>query len=72
VLRRTNATSVGGGEPRVRVVQRLIGAGVASGTGVIPLGELDRRALGEGRLGILHVTADAPLGRAATVERAGR
>ena len=38
-------------------------------TGVIPLGELDRRALADARLDILHVTADAPLGRAATVER---
>ena len=68
VLRRTDAGGVGGGEPRVRVIQRLMGPGVASATGVITLGELDRRALGEGRLGILHVTADAPLGRAAPVE----
>ncbi len=72
VLRRTDATGVGGGAPRVRVVQRLVGPGVTSASGVIPLGELDRRALGAGRLGILHVTADAPLGRAAPVERAGR
>jgi hypothetical protein len=69
VLRRTDAIGTGGGAPRVRVVQRLVGPGVASVSGVIPLGELDRRALGEGRLGILHVTTDAPHGRAATVER---
>ena len=72
VLRRTDGMSTGVGAPRVRVVQRLIGPGLASTTGVIPLGELDRRALGEGRLGILHVTTEAPLGRAAVVERAVR
>src|SRR5688572_23518901 len=69
VLRRTDATGTGGGVPRVRVVQRLVGPGVASASGVFPLGELDRRALSDGRLGILHVTADAPHGRAAAVER---
>lgn len=69
VLRRTDATGVRNGEPRVRVVQRLVGAGLP-GSGLIPLGELDRRALAEGRLGILHVTADAPLGRSAGVVRA--
>ena len=69
VLRRTDASGVGGAEPRVRVVHRLAGPGVGSVSGVIPLGELDRRALGEGRLGILHVTTDAPLGRAAPVVR---
>ena len=69
VLRRTDATGTAGGAPRVRVVQRLVGPGVASASGVIPLTELDRRALGDGRLGILHVTTDAPLGRAAKVER---
>ena len=68
VLRRTDPASTG--TPRVRVVQRLIGPGVRVATGVIPLGELDRRALADARLDILHVTADAPLGRAATVERA--
>jgi len=68
VLRRTDAPPAGGGEPRQRVVQRLIGPGVTSANGMIPLGELDRRALGDGRLGILHVTTDAPLGRAAAVE----
>jgi Asp-tRNA(Asn)/Glu-tRNA(Gln) amidotransferase A subunit family amidase len=72
VLRRTDASGTAGGAPRVRVVQRLVGAGLAADSGVIPLGELDRRALGEGRLGILHVTVDAPLGRAAAVARAGR
>ena len=72
VLRRTDAATAGVSEPRVRVVHRLIGPGRASVTGVIPLGELDRRALGDGRLGILHVTSDAPLGRAAPVERAVR
>jgi hypothetical protein len=70
VLRRTDAA--GAGTSRVRVVQRLIGPGLATATGVITLGELDRRALADGRLGILHVTSEAPLGRAATVERAGR
>jgi hypothetical protein len=68
VLRRTDAAGTGGSTPRVRVVQRLIGPGLASTSGVIPLGELDRRALGEGRLGILHVTAADPLGRAGGVE----
>jgi Asp-tRNA(Asn)/Glu-tRNA(Gln) amidotransferase A subunit family amidase len=72
VLRRTDVASSGGTAPRVRVVHRLIGPGLASTTGVIPLGELDRRALGEGRLGILHVTSDAPLGRVAAMERAVR
>jgi Asp-tRNA(Asn)/Glu-tRNA(Gln) amidotransferase A subunit family amidase len=72
VLRRTDATGVGGGSPRMRVVQRLLGAGVASASGVIPLAELDRRALGDGRLGILHVTTARPLGSAAAVERAVR
>jgi Asp-tRNA(Asn)/Glu-tRNA(Gln) amidotransferase A subunit family amidase len=72
VLRREDASGAGGGERRVRVVQRLIGPGMASATGVITLGELDRRALDEGRLGILHVTSDAPLGRAGPVERATR
>ena len=71
VLQRTDAASAGAA-PRARVIQRLIGPGVHSATGVIPLGELDRRALVDGRLGILHVTSDAPLGRAATVERAVR
>ena len=70
VLRRTDAAT-GAGDPRVRVVQRLIGPGLASATGVIPLGELDRRALGEGRLGILHVTSDAPLGRTARILASG-
>ena len=69
VLRRTDATGVGAVTPRVRVVHRLAGPGVASASGVIPLGELDRRALGDGRLGILHVTVEAPHGRASTVER---
>jgi len=68
VLRRTDAAGTGGGAPRVRVVHRLVGAGVASATGVIPLGDLDRRALGEGRLGILHVTTETPLGRAARID----
>jgi hypothetical protein len=72
VLRRTDAIGVAGGEARMRVVQRLVGAGVASATGMIPLSELDRRALGEGRLGILHVTAEAPLGRLGVLERAMR
>lgn len=72
VLRRTDATATSGGEPRVRVVQRLIGAGVPGGSGMITLGELDRRALGEGRLGILHVTTTTPLGRAAPLVRTGR
>lgn len=72
VLRRTDAAGASGVAPRVRVVQRLLGPGVASVSGVIPLGELDRRALGDGRLGILHVTADAPLGHAAPVEPARR
>ena len=72
VLRRTDAIGAGAGAPRVRVMHRLIGPGVSAASGVIPLGELDRRALGEGRLSLLHVTADAPLGRAAPVERAGR
>ena len=69
VLRRTDATVIAGSAPRIRVIQRLVGAGLAADSGVISLGELDRRALGEGRLGILHVTADAPLGRAAAVVR---
>jgi amidase len=72
VLRRTDAATPGSPAPRVRVVHRLIGPGLSSVTGVIPLGELDRRALGEGRLGILHVTTEAPLGRAAPVDRAVR
>lgn len=72
VLRRTDAVSTGGSAPRVRVVQRLMGPGLASATGTIPLGELDRRALGEGRLGILYVTSDAPLGRAGPIERTVR
>lgn len=72
VLRRTDASGAAGGDPRVRVVQRLSGPGVASVSGAITLGELDRRALGEGRLAILHVTADAPLGRAAPLQRAVR
>jgi amidase len=72
VLRRTDAAGVAGGERRVRVVQRLLGAGVLGGSGTIHLSELDRRALGEGRLSILHVTSATPLGVAATVVRAGR
>ncbi|HZI29827.1 MAG TPA: amidase family protein [Gemmatimonadaceae bacterium] len=68
-LRRTDAAGAGVSAPRVRVVQRLIGPGLALSSGVIPLGELDRRALGDGRLGIVHVTSETPLGRAATVER---
>ena len=72
VLRRIDATASGGTTPRVRVLQRLLGAGIASDSGVIMLGELDRRALGEGRLGILHVTSTTPLGVAATLVRQGR
>ena len=72
VLRRMDAVRAGVGEPRMRVVHRLIGPGLASATGVIPLGELDRRALTDGRLAILHVTTDAPLGRAAPVQPAVR
>jgi hypothetical protein len=72
VLRRTDAGGDGVSTPRVRVVHRLIGPGLALSSGVIPLGELDRRALGDGRLGILHVTSEMPLGRAATVGRAVR
>ena len=72
VLRRTDAARAGASEPRVRVVHRLVGPGMSSASGVIPLGELDRRALGDGRLGILHVTSDAPLGRSAVVERTVR
>jgi Asp-tRNA(Asn)/Glu-tRNA(Gln) amidotransferase A subunit family amidase len=72
VLRRTDVSSAAGSAPRVRVVHRLIGPGLASATGVMPLGELDRRALDDGRLGILHVTSDAPLGRTAAVARVER
>jgi hypothetical protein len=72
VLRRTDATASAGNPPRVRVVQRLLGAGMASDSGVITLGELDRRALGDGRLGIMHVTSATPLGVAATLVRQGR
>jgi hypothetical protein len=68
VLRRTDASGTAVGAPRMRVVQRLVGAGIAADSGVIQLGELDRRALGEGRLGILHVTTEAPLGRAARID----
>jgi amidase len=71
VLRRIDATGIGGSAPRLRVVQRLVGAGIAADSGVIQLGELDRRALGEGRLGILHVTTDVPLGRAARILAGG-
>jgi amidase len=69
VLRRTDAAGAGVSAPRVRVVQRLIGPGLALSSGVISLSELDRRALGDGRLAILHVTSEMPLGRAAIVER---
>jgi amidase len=72
VLRRTDAAGVETSAPRVRVVQRLIGPGLSSASGVISLGELDRRALGDGRLGVLHVTSEAPLGRAGIVERVVR
>jgi hypothetical protein len=71
VLRRTDAggPAAVGVANRIRVVQRLVRAGASADSGVITLGELDRRALIDGRLGILHVTTDAPLGRAATLER---
>src|SRR5688572_15517921 len=72
VLRRTDGTALGGNPPRVRVVQRLLGPGMASDSGVITLGELDRRALGEGRLGILDVTSVTPLGRPASLVRQNR
>jgi hypothetical protein len=68
-LQRTDSV---GGSKRTRVIQRLAGPGLATATGVIPLSELDRRALIEGRLGILHVTTDTPLGHSAPVQRAIR
>jgi hypothetical protein len=71
VLRRTDA-AIGAGAPRVRVIQRLVGPGLSSAIGMISLGELDRRALGDGRLGVLHVTSESPLGRVGLVERAVR
>jgi amidase len=72
VLRRTDATAVGGSAPRTRVVHRLVGPGLSSASGVIPLGELDRRALAAGRLDIVHMTTDTPLGRIAPVRTAAR
>jgi Asp-tRNA(Asn)/Glu-tRNA(Gln) amidotransferase A subunit family amidase len=68
VLRRADAVGAGVGAPRVRVVHRLVGPGLTSASGVIPLGELDRRALGAGRLSLLHVSTAVPLGSAGVLE----
>jgi Asp-tRNA(Asn)/Glu-tRNA(Gln) amidotransferase A subunit family amidase len=65
VLRRSERDTTG--TTRTRVVYRLAAPGVARASGVITLAELDRRALGEGRLGVLHVTTATPLGQAAAV-----
>ncbi|HEX9562666.1 MAG TPA: amidase family protein [Gemmatimonadaceae bacterium] len=68
VLRRADPAGDGGTGVRVRVVHRFAGTGATSATGVIHLGELDRRALIEGRLSLLHVSTESPLGSAGAVE----
>lgn len=65
VLRRSERDATGA--MRTRVVHRLAAPGVGRASGVISLAELDRRALGEGRLDVLYVAAGTPLGQAATV-----
>lgn len=57
VLRRADATS-----GRRRIGQRLLGPGMVAASGVLPLADVDRRALAEGRLALVQVTVDAPLG----------
>lgn len=63
VLRRTDAVAAAAdSSARRRVVQRLAGPGMAVVRGVFQLRDADRRALIEGRLWMVHVTSDAPLG----------
>ena len=54
---------------RRRIGQRLLGPGMAAASGVLPLTDLDRRALAEGRLALVQVTVDAPLGVESIVRR---
>ncbi|HEV8362376.1 MAG TPA: amidase family protein [Gemmatimonadaceae bacterium] len=70
VLRRTDAVAVAAeASSRRRVVHRLAGPGMAVGSGVFHLGDADRRALSEGRLWMVHVTSDAPLGLEGPLQR---
>ena len=63
VLRRTDAVAAAAeSRTRRRVVHRLAGPGMAVSSGVFQLGDADRRALIEGRLWMVYVTSDAPLG----------
>ncbi len=63
VLRRTDAAQVAAEtRARRRVIHQLAGPGMAVASGVLHLGDADRRALSEGRLWMVHVTSDAPLG----------
>ncbi|MGH7696348.1 MAG: hypothetical protein ACRENH_15290, partial [Gemmatimonadaceae bacterium] len=70
VLRRTDAAQLAAeARTRRRVVQRLAGPGMAVASGVFHLGDADRRALSEGRLWLVHVTSDAPLGLDGPLQR---
>ncbi len=63
VLRRTDAVATAAeARTRNRVVHRLAGPRIAVVSGVFHLGDADRRALSEGRLWMVHVTSEAPLG----------
>jgi len=70
VLRRTDAVAVPAeAVMRRRVVHRLAGPGMAAVNGVFHLGDADRRALSEGRLWMVQVTRDTPLGLEAPLQR---
>ena len=72
VLRRTDVRApVATARPMRRVTYRLAGPGVGAARGLVPLAEADRLALLDGRLSIVHVTVDAPLGVEAFFKPAG-
>ena len=72
VLRRTDARApVATARPMRRVTYRLAGPGVGAARGLVPLAGADRLALLDGRLSIVHVTVDAPLGVEAFFKPAG-
>jgi amidase len=73
VLQRTDAPGAADARARRRVVHRLAGPGMAAARGSLALSDIDRRALVEGRLSLVYVSSDAPLGVAEAVRpsRAG-
>ncbi|MEW5918687.1 MAG: amidase family protein, partial [Gemmatimonadota bacterium] len=69
VLQRVDAPRDSGGqEVRRRIVHRLLAPGASSARGVVVLNDADRRALAQGRLLLMSVTTDEPLGVTAVLQ----